>query len=68
MENSATSLEGQKHINVSQPLAGFYKMQDVFENGCKVNIEKNLMRVLEPEFVFLLMEKNKWLTLIMLIS
>ena len=29
-------------------------MQDVFENGCKVNIEKNLMRVLEPEFVFLL--------------
>ena len=51
---AATSLEGQKHINVSQPLAGFYKMQDVFENGCKVNIEKNLMRVLEPEFVFLL--------------
>ena len=51
---AATSLEGQKHINVSQPLAGFYKMQDVFENGCKVNIEKNLMRVLEPEFVFLI--------------
>ena len=51
---AATSLEGQKHINVSQPLAGFYKMQDVFENGCKVNIEKNLMKVLEPEFVFLL--------------
>tara|TARA_B100001287_G_C22673022_1_gene526209 strand:+ start:392 stop:1165 length:774 start_codon:yes stop_codon:yes gene_type:complete len=51
---AATSLEGQKHINVSQPLAGFYKMQDVFENGCKVNIEKNLMKVLEPEFVFLI--------------
>lgn len=50
---AATSIEGQKHINVSQPLAGFYKMEDVFENGCKVNIEKNLMRVLEPEFVFL---------------
>ena len=50
---AATSLEGQKHINVSQPLAGFYKMEDVFENGCKVNIENNLMRVLEPEFVFL---------------
>ena len=50
---AATSLEGQKHINVSQPLAGFYKMEDIFENGCKVNIEKNLMRVLEPEFVFL---------------
>ena len=50
---AATSTEGQKHINVSQPLAGFYKMEDVFENGCKVNIEKNLMRVLEPEFVFL---------------
>ena len=59
---AATSIEGQKHINVSQPLAGFYKMQDVFENGCKVNIEKNLMRVLEPEFVFLLDgEKNKWI-------
>ena len=28
-------------------------MEDIFENGCKVNIEKNLMRVLEPEFVFL---------------
>lgn len=51
---AATSIEGQKHINVSQPLAGFYKMEDVFENGCKVNIEKNLMRVLEPEFVFLI--------------
>jgi 2-keto-4-pentenoate hydratase len=51
---AATSLEGQKHINVSQPLAGFYEMQNVFKNGCKVNIEKNLMRVLEPEFVFLL--------------
>ena len=29
-------------------------MQDVFKNGCKVNIKNNLMKVLEPEFVFLL--------------
>ena len=51
---AATSQEGQKHINVSQPLAGLYKIEDVFEDGCKLKIEKNLMRVLEPEFVFLL--------------
>ena len=44
-------------------------MEDVFENGCKVNIEKNLMRVLEPEFVFLVDGKKLMdITLIMLIS
>ena len=35
-------------------------MQDVFENGCKVNIEKNLMKVLEPEFVFLDKKINRF--------
>ena len=49
---AATSLEGQKHIGVSGPLAGRILRERVFTPFEKLNFGKNKMAVAEPEFAF----------------
>ena len=49
---AATSTNGQKHINVSGPLAGRLLSGQVFDSGATVPSQGNRMRVAEPEFAF----------------
>jgi len=48
----ATSLAGQQHIGVDQPLAGRLLAERVLADGSVVSIAGNRMRVAEPEFAF----------------
>jgi 2-keto-4-pentenoate hydratase len=49
---AATSEAGQKHINVSGPLAGRIFAERVIPDGGTVSMAGNEMRVGEPEFAF----------------
>ncbi len=53
---AATSTAGQKHINVDGPLAGRLLVERLHEDGARVSIKGNRMRVCEPEFAFRLAE------------
>jgi len=49
---AATSVAGQKHINVDGPLAGRLLAERVFESGAALPFGANHMRVAEAEFAF----------------
>src|SRR5215213_1952800 len=49
---AATSVAGQRHINVDGPLAGRLFRERVFEPGAEVPLAGNSMRVAEAEFAF----------------
>ena len=53
---AATSVAGQKHINVDGPLAGRLLVDRVFTAGTDaantVDLERNVLRVVEAEFTF----------------
>jgi 2-keto-4-pentenoate hydratase len=49
---AATSLDGQRHIGVDGPLAGRLLAERVYENGAKLSLTNNHMRLAEPEFAF----------------
>jgi 2-keto-4-pentenoate hydratase len=49
---AATSVAGQKHINVGAPLAGRILAGFVLADGAAVSLAGNRMRVAEPEFAF----------------
>lgn len=49
---AATSIAGQKHINVDGPLAGRLMANMVHPDGATVPFANNRMRVAEAEFVF----------------
>ena len=49
---AATSIGGQRHINVEGPLAGRLLAERVYEAGATVPLAGNAMRVAEPEFCF----------------
>ena len=49
---AATSLAGQKHINVDGPLAGRLIAEGIVPEGAPVVLGSNRMRVAEVEFVF----------------
>lgn len=49
---AATSVAGQRHINVDGPLAGRLFRERVFEPGAEVPLGANGMRVAEAEFAF----------------
>jgi len=49
---AATSVAGQKHINVDGPLAGRILAERVVPNGSEVRLGSNRMRVAEAEFAF----------------
>ena len=49
---AATSVAGQKHINVDGPLAGRLLRERAFESGATVPFGTNHMRVAEAEFAF----------------
>ena len=49
---AATSVAGQRHINVSGPLAGRLLEGQVDADGATVSLEGNRMNVAEPEFAF----------------
>ncbi len=49
---AATSVAGQKHINVSGPIAGRLLAERVHAQGAVLALTGNRMRVAEPEFVF----------------
>lgn len=49
---AATSFSGQKHINVTGPLAGRIMSDTVIADGGTASMKGNAMRVGEPEFCF----------------
>ncbi|WP_128928803.1 2-keto-4-pentenoate hydratase [Bradyrhizobium guangxiense] len=49
---AATSVSGQKHINVTGPLAGRILSDTVIADGGTASMKGNAMRVGEPEFAF----------------
>jgi 2-keto-4-pentenoate hydratase len=49
---AATSVAGQKHINVSGPIAGRILDGQLINDGSAVSLAGNRMRVVEPEFGF----------------
>jgi len=49
---AATSLAGQKHINVDGPIAGRLLAEKMIADGGRASIAANRMRVAEPEFAF----------------
>src|ERR1700754_676831 len=49
---AATSLAGQRHINVDGPLAGRLLAEKAFASGAVLPFGANHMRVAEPEFAF----------------
>jgi 2-keto-4-pentenoate hydratase len=49
---AATSIAGQKHINVEGPLLGRYTAERVVPSGGNIPLGGNLMRVAEVEFAF----------------
>jgi len=51
---AATSPAGQAHIKVDGPLAGRLLANRVLEHGAAISLDRNLMRVAEAEFAFML--------------
>ncbi len=51
---AATSIAGQRHINVDGPLAGRLLAERAFGDGATLQLGANRMRVVEPEFAFVL--------------
>jgi 2-keto-4-pentenoate hydratase len=51
---AATSIAGQKHIGVSGPLAGRLLGSRLKADGASVSIGRNIMKVAEAEFAFLM--------------
>ena len=49
---AATSVDGQRHINVDGPLAGRIYQDRLLPVGATVSLDKNLMQVAEIEFAF----------------
>ena len=49
---AATSVAGQKHINVDGPLAGRLLREKAFASEAELPLGANHMRVAEPEFAF----------------
>ena len=49
---AATSVAGQRHIGVDGPLAGRIFASRVKRPGAVISLDKNRMRVAEPEFAF----------------
>jgi 2-keto-4-pentenoate hydratase len=49
---AATSIAGQKHINVTGPLAGRLLREKAFESGASLPFGVNHMKVAEAEFAF----------------
>lgn len=49
---AATSIDGQRHINVDGPLAGRIYQDRVLPVGASVSLKDNLMHVAEIEFAF----------------
>jgi 2-keto-4-pentenoate hydratase len=49
---AATGEAGQRHINVPGPLAGRILTSFVYEEGARLSLVGNRMRVAEPEFAF----------------
>ncbi len=49
---AATSVAGQRHINVGGPIAGRLLAERVHAQGAVLSLTGNRMRVAEPEFVF----------------
>jgi 2-keto-4-pentenoate hydratase len=49
---AATSVAGQRHINVDGPLAGRLLREKTFESGAELPFGANHMRVAEAEFAF----------------
>jgi 2-keto-4-pentenoate hydratase len=49
---AATGEAGQRHINVPGPLAGRILSSFVYEEGARLSLAGNRMRVAEPEFAF----------------
>lgn len=49
---AATSVDGQRHINVDGPLAGRIYQDRLLPVGASVSLDKNQMRVAEIEFAF----------------
>jgi 2-keto-4-pentenoate hydratase len=49
---AATSVAGQRHINVDGPLAGRLLAEKLHAPGAEISIATNRMRVAEPEFAF----------------
>ena len=49
---AATSVDGQRHINVDGPLAGRIYQDRVLPVGATISLDKNLMGVAEIEFAF----------------
>jgi 2-keto-4-pentenoate hydratase len=49
---AATSVAGQKHINVDAPLAGRLLREKAFASGAELPLGANHMKVAEPEFAF----------------
>ena len=52
---AATSLEGQKHIGVDGPIAGRLLKERFNKSGASISLEKNLMKKVEAEFAFKLL-------------
>jgi 2-keto-4-pentenoate hydratase len=51
---AATSTAGQAHINVDGPLAGRLLAERAFSDGATLTLGANRMRVVEPEFAFVM--------------
>lgn len=49
---AATSVAGQKHINVDGPIAGRLLAEKMLADGATTSVATNRMRVAEPEFAF----------------
>jgi 2-keto-4-pentenoate hydratase len=54
---AATSLDGQRHIGVDGPLAGRLLAERAYEDGAKLSLKANRMRLAEPEFAFRMARK-----------
>ena len=53
---AATSIDGQKHINVSGPILGMLFKHNVYSNNDTINFTNYTMRVAEAEIAFKLTE------------
>ncbi len=51
---AATSIAGQRHINVDGPLAGRLLRENAFDSGAELPLGANHMRVAEAEFAFVM--------------
>ena len=52
---AATSVDGQKHIGVNEPLAGRLLKERYNKSGASVSLNKNIMKKIEAEFAFKLL-------------